>query len=159
MILHLSESKQGHYYPENVEWHGTEETQRTTIYLLGECVGCTTHGCSSATYSTVVCLHVIYGYTSSIPLLYHWRNNNKFGCVPFAVSWSLLFPWSLNIEYRRKKIKTKQQSSAKVSQWEWKPYEDERHEHVCECVVGWFLVCGEGVQGGDEQTMGSHSMQ
>jgi len=51
----------------------------------------------------------------------------------FVVSWSLLFPWSLNTEYRRRK---KQHLSAKVSQWEWKPYEDERHEHVCECVVG-----------------------
>ena len=83
-------------------------------------------GCSFAMYSTVVCLHVIYGYTSSIPLLHHWQNN-KFGCVPFVVSWSLLFPWSLNTEYRRRK---KQHLSAKVSQWEWKPYEDERHEHV-----------------------------
>ena len=41
--------------------------------------------------------------------------------------------WSLNTEYRRRK---KQHLSAKVSQWEWKPYEDERHEHVSECVVG-----------------------
>ena len=41
----------------------------------------------------------------------------------------------LNIE-EEKQNKTKQQSGAKVSQWEWKPYEDERHEHVCECVVG-----------------------
>jgi len=145
VILHLSETKQGHYYPENVEWHGTENAwgNGTTnnawlqaantqcsfkgwiwkhkgppIYLLGECVGCTTHGCSFAMYSTVVvCMsymdtlvpfHCCINYKITIKII------NEFGCVSFVVSWSLLFPCGysiLNIEEKNNK-----QSNTTVSQ-------------------------------------------